>query len=211
MNASENPFTATQDSSSPNKSDDSAENLVQRLRSGNDAAYETLVRDYGGRMLATARRFLPRPDDSADAVQDAFISVFQSIHQFESNCKLSTWLHRITVNACLMRIRSQNRHPTASIDDLLPKFDSSGHHVRKVRNDDETWSRVMRAENSARVRECIGLLPEPYRVVLLLRDIEELDTEETAQVLDVTPGNVKTRLHRARQCLRVLLEERFSL
>src|SRR5277367_5727871 len=111
MNASENPFSATQDSSSPNKSDDSAENLVQRLRSGNDAAYETLVRDYGGRMLATARRLLPRPDDSADAVQDAFISVFRSIQQFEGHCKLSTWLHRITVNACLMRLRSKNADP----------------------------------------------------------------------------------------------------
>jgi RNA polymerase sigma-70 factor (ECF subfamily) len=78
-------------------------------------------------------------------------------------------------------------------------------------NDDDTWSRVMRAENRARVRECVDLLPEPYRMVLLLRDIQELDTEQTALMLNVTPGNVKTRLHRARQCLRVLLEERFSL
>jgi len=162
-------------------------------------------------MLATARRLLPRPEDSADAVQDAFISVFQSILQFEGNCKLSTWLHRITVNACLMRLRSQNRRPTASIEDMLPQFDSSGHHVRSVMNDDDTWSRVMRAENRARVRECVDLLPEPYRMVLLLRDIQELDTEQTALMLNVTPGNVKTRLHRARQCLRVLLEERFSL
>src|SRR5277367_3298270 len=163
MNRDENPTSTTQDSSPAGTSDDSADDLVNRLRGGDDAAYETLIRDYGGRMLATARRLLPRPDDSADAVQDAFISVFRSIQQFEGHCKLSTWLHRITVNACLMRLRSQNRHPSASIDDLLPKFDSSGHHVRKVRNDDETWSRVMRAENGARVRECIDLLPEPYR------------------------------------------------
>src|SRR5271156_5341475 len=104
MNATGNPISATQDLSPPNKPDGAAEELVQRLRSGNDAAYETLVRDYGGRMLATARRLLPRPDDSADAVQDAFISAFQSLHQFEGSCKLSTWLHRITVNACLMRL-----------------------------------------------------------------------------------------------------------
>src|SRR5271156_459577 len=211
MNATGNPVSATQDSSSPNKSDGGAEGLVQRLRIGDDAAYESLVRDYGGRMLATARRLLPSPDESADAVQDAFISVFQSIHQFEGNCKLSTWLHRITVNACLMRLRSKKRRPETSIEELLPKFDASGHHAHKVTNDDETWSQVMRAENRAQVHQCIDLLDEPYRMVLLLRDIEELDTEETALMLNVTPGNVKTRLHRARQCLRVLLSESFSV
>jgi RNA polymerase sigma factor (sigma-70 family) len=83
-----------------------------------------------------------------------------------------------------------------------------GHHAHKVINDDETWSRVMGIENRAQVHQCIDLLDEPCRTVLLLRDIEELDTEETALMLNVTRGDVKTRLHRARQCLRVLLQER---
>jgi RNA polymerase sigma-70 factor (ECF subfamily) len=140
-------------------------------------------------------------------VQDAFLSAFRSLEGFERNSALGTWLHRILVNVCLMRLRAQSRSREVRIDDLLPTFDRSGHHSRPVRAwEDEALARLTRAETRAHVRACLDRLPDSYREVLVLRDIEELDTEQTAQQLGINPGAVKTRLHRARQALRTLLE-----
>lgn len=185
---------------------DAEADLVRGLRCGDEAAYETLVRELGPRMLAVAGRFLPCPQDAADAVQEAFISAFQSIDSFGEEARLGTWMHRITVNSCLMLLRSRRSRPAVAIDELLPMFDAAGRHARPVVGPDDTFACVSTAERRARVRECIHSLPEPHRSVLLLRDIEEFDTEETARLLGSTPGAVKTRLHRARQMLRSLLE-----
>jgi RNA polymerase sigma-70 factor (ECF subfamily) len=106
-----------------------------------------------------------------------------------------------------MKLRSRSRSRVVPIDDLLPSFDKTGHHSRPVRPwTDNTLGRLNWPETCAQVRACIDELPEPYREVLLLRDIEELDTEQTARHLGINPGAVKTRLHRARQSLRTLLE-----
>jgi RNA polymerase sigma-70 factor (ECF subfamily) len=181
--------------------------FVDRLRAGDELAYETLVRQYSGRMLAVARRFLGCSDDSADAVQEAFVSVFQAIHAFEGNSTLATWLHRIVVNACLMKVRSRSRRRLVSIDELLPAFDDTGHHVQPVVPWSDSASNCLsQAETQAQVRACIDLLPDDYRSILLLRDIEEIDTQTTAQMLGISVPAVKTRLHRARQALRRLLD-----
>jgi RNA polymerase sigma-70 factor (ECF subfamily) len=181
--------------------------LLARVRVGDEEASAALVRKYSGRLLAVARRFLRCEEDSADAVQDAFLSAFRSLERFKGNSSLGTWLHRIVVNMCLMKLRARSRSRTVPIDDLLPTFDDTGHHTRLVRPwEDQALSRLTREETRAQVRACIDGLPEPYRAVLLLRDIEELNTEETAVHLGINPGAVKTRLHRARQALRTLLE-----
>jgi RNA polymerase sigma-70 factor (ECF subfamily) len=181
--------------------------LLERVRAGDERACEALVRWHGGRMLAVARRFLRTEEDSADAIQDAFLSAFRSLDSFEGNAALGTWLHRILVNVCLMRLRVRSRRREVRIDDLLPTFDETSHHSRPVRPwGDHALARLTRAETCAQVRACIDELPEPYREVLLLRDIEELDTEQTARHLGINLGAVKTRLHRARQALRTLLE-----
>ena len=185
--------------------------LLRCLRAGDEQAYEVLVRQYSGRMLAVARRLLGRGDESADAVQEAFCSAFQAIDRFEGVSALSTWLHRIVVNACLMKLRSRSRRPTVSIGDVLPAFDETGHHVQPVAQwSEEPCNRLERAETQKQVRACIDLLPDDHRLVLLLRDIEELDTEQTAEVLGISVPAVKTRLHRARQALRSLLEPLFA-
>ena len=181
--------------------------LVAKLRAGDERAYEALVRLYSGRLMTIARRFLPQEHDAADAVQDAFIAAFKSVQSFEENARLWTWLYRITVNACLMKIRSSKRGRTVSIEECLPTFDETGHHTRHPRQwAEDAHDVACRAELREQVRECIHKLPEAYRTVLLLRDIEQKDTEETAQLLGCTTTNVKTRLHRARQALRTLLE-----
>ncbi len=101
--------------------------LLERLRRRQDAAYEELVRVYGGRMLAVARRFLRSEEDARDAVQDAFLSAFRSIDAFEGNSRISTWLHRIVVNASLMKLRTRRRKPEQSIEELLPSHLDDGH------------------------------------------------------------------------------------
>lgn len=181
--------------------------LVEGLRRSDDGAYEQLVRQYGGAMLAVARRFLHDDDDARDAVQDAMVAAFKAMRFFREDARLSTWLHRITVNACLMKLRSARRRPTTRIDELLPRFDETGHRIeleteRETLIEDAVDAPLVRA----RVRDCIEKLPETYRSVLLCRDIEELDTAETATLLGISPENVKTRLHRARQALRQMIE-----
>jgi RNA polymerase sigma-70 factor, ECF subfamily len=181
--------------------------LVERLRARNEEAFETMVRQYGGRMLATARRLLGNEHDANDAVQQAFISVFKSIAGFNGEAKLSTWLHRIVVNAALAQMRYRRRRPELPIDDLLPRFDEEGRWAgdgaqQSVARENLTDGR----ETQELVRRCVDRLPEAYRSVLVLRDIEELNTDEAAEMLAVTPNAAKIRLHRARQALKTLIE-----
>ncbi len=184
--------------------------LLARLRAGEDDAYHQLVRDYGGRMLAVARRFLRNEEDARDAVQDAFLSAFRSIGSFEGGARLSTWLHRIVVNAALMKLRTRRRKPEKPIEDLMPGFIEDGHFAQipmawRPSAADELESREVREL----VLRNIDLLPAIYRTVLLLRDVEERGTETTAELLGITTAAVKTRLHRARLALRNLLDPHF--
>ncbi|HSB61020.1 MAG TPA: sigma-70 family RNA polymerase sigma factor [Vicinamibacteria bacterium] len=185
--------------------------LLPRLRRGEAGAFEDLVRQQTPRLLAVARRLLRNEEDARDVVQEAFVSAFRSLGSFQGSCQLSTWLHRIAVNAALMKLRSRRRKPEEPIDELLPAFLEDGHHAvhpREWRHDAESLLELR--ENRDFVRACIDRLPETYRTVLVLRDIEELDTEEAARLMGVTPNVVKVRLHRARQALRTLLAPRFQ-
>ncbi len=185
--------------------------LVSALRAGEPAAYERLVRDYGGRILAVCERLLFNREDARDAVQETFLSAFRSLESFDGRSQFATWLHRIAVNASLMKLRTKRRHPEHSIDDLLPTFQADGHR----RDPGSRWTNSAgeiseQRETQQLIREKIEALPESYRNVLILRDIEELDTETVAEMLELSPGAVKVRLHRARQALRTLLEPIFG-
>lgn len=185
--------------------------LVARLRAGDEAAFEEAVRRYGPPLSAVIRRYLPDEHEAQDALQDAFLSAFKALSQFQADSALGTWLHRIAVNAALMKLRTRRRRPERPIEDLLPKFFDDGHRADprgpwSLQPDDVAVGR----ENVERVRRAIDQLPESYRIVLLLRDIDERTTEETATLLEMSIANVKTRLHRARQALRELLDREFG-
>jgi len=185
--------------------------LLTSLRAGHEWAFETMVRLYGGRLLAVARRFTRNDEDAQDVVQSAYLSAFRALSDFEGACQLSTWLHRIVVNTALMKLRSRRRKPEESIEALLPAFQEDGHHVEQF----SEWSApadqlLERKETRATIRACIEQLPENYRAVLKLRDIEELSTQEVAEMLGMTPTAVKVRLHRARQALSTLLRKQYA-
>ncbi len=181
--------------------------LLAALRGGDDRAYERLVSDHGGRMLAVARRMLRNEEEARDALQEAFLLAFRGLPRFEGSSRLSTWLHRIVVNAALMKLRSRRAHPEESIEPLLPAFLEDGHASASYRDWPESADRLLeRSEVRGLVRASIDRLPATYRTVLLLRDIEELDTSEVAEQLGISANAVKIRLHRARQALREQLD-----
>lgn len=184
--------------------------LLERLRRGDEGAYEELVRAEASHLLAVARRFLRQEEDAQDAVQQAFLSAFRALPSFNGQCRLTTWLHRIVTNTALMKLRTRSRKPETAIEDLLPTFLEDGHQANPMSDwAADAHDRLQRLEVRSQVRAAIDQLPEGYRTVLLLRDIEELDTEETARALGLSEGAVKTRLHRARQALAGLLEPVF--
>jgi RNA polymerase sigma-70 factor (ECF subfamily) len=186
------------------------EEFLAALRANDAAAVAKLVRSESPRLLSVARRVLRNEEDAKDAVQDGFISALSSLDRFQGGAQISTWLHRIVVNACLMKLRSKRSRPEEAIDGFLPAFEEDGHIAVPASDWAPSEDLVMRDEVCRLVRASIDRLPESYRVVLLLRDIEELTTEETAEALGLTVVAVKVRLHRARQALRGLLDPRLQ-
>jgi RNA polymerase sigma-70 factor (ECF subfamily) len=188
----------------PTTADPQAE-LLARLRAGDEAAYEELVREQMPVLLRVARRLLHSEEDARDAVQDAFVSAFRALPNFRGDSRLGTWLYRIAVNAALARLRARGAGDEVSLDDWLPRFAADGHPAEAA----EPWpadAGTEARERREQVRRAIDRLPESYRTVVILRDIEELSTDEAAEALGISPGAVKVRLHRARQALRSLLD-----
>lgn len=185
--------------------------LVAAMLAGDAAAYERVAREHAPRLLAVARRLLRNEEDARDAVQEAFVSAWKGLAGFRAGARLSTWLHRIAVNAALMRLRARGCRKEATVTDLLPKFIDDGHQLEPQTPWRDTADAAMLTSEDCRlVRSAIDRLPDTYRTVLLLRDIEGMDTEQAAGVLQISTNAVKIRLHRARQALRALLEPHFA-
>jgi RNA polymerase sigma-70 factor (ECF subfamily) len=169
--------------------------------------HERIVPEVGGRLLQVARRILRDEEDARDAVQDGLVSALGALDTFRDGARLSTWLHRIVVNAALMKLRARRRRPETPIESLLPVFDAI---TQRPAAPVAAWpesaeAALQRREIRLLVHRCIDRLPEAHRAVLRLRDIDDLDTVEVAAALGLTPNAVKIRLHRARQALRTLL------
>ena len=176
--------------------------LVERLKAGDRAAFEQLVRCYGPQMLLVARRFFKREADAEDALQDAFLNVVRSIGNFGGRCRLATWLHRVTVTAALMRLRTRRRRPETLIEEL-----PGGVGGAATRSDTglPPLEALSQQELRDRVRESLQRLPERDQSVLLLHDVQGLDLRETAHLLGVGTSTLKTRLRTARQKLHGFL------
>ena len=168
---------------------------------------EDMVRDNITWMIRVAERLLKDHAMAEDAVQEAFVSAFRGFDNFQNSSTLKTWLHRITVNTALMKLRQLKRLAEHPIDEYLPEFDR---HDCRI---EPPWQAISSVEeiisneqHLAQVHAAINQLPDTYRIVILLRDIEGYSTEEVAQVLDISGSNVKVRLHRARSALKKLIE-----
>lgn len=186
--------------------DDDECELIRRLRSGSAEAFAEVVRTQSRPLLAVARRILVNEEDARDAVQETFVAACRGITSFAEESRLSTWLHRIAVNVSLMQLRRRRRHPVTP-DGLACIGDEgawmAGGGLSQPRLDDAVERRRIRAL----VRRAIARLPETHRRILLLRDLEDRSTEETAALLGISPNAAKIRLHRARHALRAILDE----
>jgi RNA polymerase sigma-70 factor (ECF subfamily) len=191
--------------------------LIAQLKVNDDAAFTQLVQDYSDKMYAICCRYFKCRDDAQECLQKAFIQTFQHIHSFKEDCQLSTWLHRVTVNCALMQIRSNQRRrhtsienipfETSRLDDFSQHYNSYGERTIFADyqgNNIETL--FEKNEQKINLTELILQLPEKYCNVLILRDIQELSTKESAQILAISQASVKTQLHRARLLLKVLIK-----
>jgi len=165
-----------------------------------------VVEAYIGPLLRVARRYLCE-EDACDAVQETFIKVLGAIQTFRGESRLLTWIQRILINQCINKSRSQKRLAEIPIDDLLPSYHEDGHRVTPTPAWPESLNDVVDRERLCGLVETnIAKLPLAYRTVLMLRDIEGMSGKETAEMLDLSVGAVKVRLHRARQALRALMD-----
>jgi RNA polymerase sigma-70 factor (ECF subfamily) len=188
--------------------------LIAQLIKNDDSAFEQLVRQYSPKMLTIAQRFFSQPDDAKECLQLSFIQVFEKVANFRHEASLATWLHRITVNTALMMLRKQKRHqhlPFDGIDDFTQQYNSHGERTLYADNSGNTLESLFELkEMTDDLKKIIHSLPEKYCNVLLLRDIQELSTRETAEILAISPASVKTQLHRARLFLKNIIVRQHS-
>ncbi|MCU0485127.1 MAG: sigma-70 family RNA polymerase sigma factor [Anaerolineales bacterium] len=174
---------------------------LEALKAGDRAAFSQLVETYSGKLYRLALKMLQNPQDAEDVLQETFIKAFRYINTFDGRSSLSTWLYRVATNEALMQLR--RKHPdSVSIEEPDENGDTEQEPLQIV-----DWcclpeQELLSSETRRRLDEAVSRLPETLKTVFLLRDIEDLSTAETAEVLNLTETAVKTRLSRARLRLR---------
>ena len=180
----------------------SDEEIVYRVRAGETALYEVIMRRYNQRLYRIARAILHNDGEAEDVMQDAYVRAYEHLDQFAARAPFATWLTRIAVHEALARLRGRNR--IQSLDDTEDNGDQSMQIPSKSPDPEQSASG---AQLRGLLEEAVLDLPEHYRIVIMLRDIEELSTAETADALDLTEDNVKIRLHRGHGMIRSWLFE----
>jgi RNA polymerase sigma-70 factor (ECF subfamily) len=183
--------------------------LVEQVRAGDIAAYDTLVRKYERQIFRIAQHITQNREDAEDVMQDAFLKAYEKLDQFQGNSKFYTWLVRITVNESLMRLRKRRTGKLVSIDEDLETEEGS------VPRDIADWApdpeqNYTQSELGEILEKTIKGLPPGFKVVFELRDVQGLSTEDTAEALGLSIPAVKSRLLRARLQLRERLSRYFK-
>src|SRR5881394_2789265 len=189
---------------SPSDASASDEELVARARQKDYGAFEELMDRYEDKVFRLAYRFVRNESEAKEILQDTFLSIWRKLDTFKGDSQFSSWVYRVAANAALMRLRAQRRHPEISTEELpigyldrVGQLPAIGENWAK-RPDDQLQSEELRQH----IQAAVDSLPDLYRTIFLIRDVEGLSTEETAEVLGISVPTVKTRLHRARIALR---------
>jgi len=167
------------------------ESLARRFADGESAAFEELVHRHETRVYNLCLRMLGSPEDARDATQEAFFAVFRKISSFRGDAAFTTWLHRIALNACYDALRRRRRDPVGD----LPENEPDTHSVDPAE----------RAADVVDVQRALMLVPEDFRSVLIMHDVQDMPYDQLSEVLGVPTGTVKSRLHRGRLALADLL------
>jgi RNA polymerase sigma-70 factor (ECF subfamily) len=182
--------------------------LIEGFRQGDYTCFEKLVGENERKIYNLALRMLGNADDAFDILQDTFLKVYGNIDKFRGDARLSTWMYRIAMNEALMKIRREKGKMVS-----LDTFKVTEGEVRSL--DIEDWAqrpldKLLTKELGERMEAAVSLLPEDYRAVFLLRDVEGLSNAEIAEILEISVPAVKSRLHRARLFLRGELSKYFA-
>ncbi len=183
----------------------SDEEVVERVKSGHTALYEIIMRRYNQRLYRVARAILRDDSEAEDVMQDAYVRAYQHLDQFAGKASFATWLTRIAVNEALARLKLRKR-----IDQLDQDEENGGTFMGLTETAPGPEMMASTAEMTQLLEEALLQLPEQYRTVVMLRDVEEMSTSETAAALELTEENVKVRLHRGRLMVRNWLMERIG-
>ncbi len=189
----------------------SDETLVERAQDGDYAAYEEIVRRYQDKAFRLAFSLMKNESDAQDVVQEAFLNVYRKLDTFKGESQFGSWMYRVVVNAALMRLRKKKRRSEVHVDDEDAEFREDDYYVAsvpewRVRADEAAENRELRQK----IIEAVDELPAKYQTVFLLKEVEGLPLKDIADVLDLSVGGVKSRLHRARLHLRATLEPYLS-
>ena len=187
--------------------------LIGRLRAQDPSVLEILMERYSPRIYRVAFGITRSHGDAEEVVQDVFVTLFRKIDSFEGRAALGTWLYRVAANAALIKRRGKRAEVEVHLEDYLPSFKADGHREGDRAMLLADWSgtperELLSGEAREILEEGLALLPDHYRAILVLRDVEELSNEEVAEALGESVASVKSRLHRARMALREVLTRR---
>jgi RNA polymerase sigma-70 factor (ECF subfamily) len=179
--------------------------LIERLKAGDQDAFETIFNLYSPKLYGVAKRILGEVADTEEVIQDVFWTVYRKAKSFRGNSQFSTWLYRLTINAALAKIRREKKHSkVVEYEEYLPKFQEDGHHlVRPVVDWSDTLDeKYAKQEVQELLAQALDQLKPLDKSVVVLSDLEGMSDKEIAATTGLTVSAVKTRLHRARLFLR---------
>ncbi len=184
--------------------------LISRLRERDEQAFGEIVRTYGDKVFSLIYRMLGNRQEAEDVAQDVFITVFKTIESFRGEAKFSTWLLRIAANHSKNRIKHLARRPTEGVDpeDVSQVRQSADRPTPPVQAHIDAPDKMLEAaEIEKLMQHAIGELPEDQRLLIVLRDIEEMSYEEIGEITGLPEGTIKSRLHRARMAIKEELDK----
>ena len=182
--------------------------LVKGVMNGEESCFVELVEKYGSKVVNLAMRITRNQEDAEDVLQEVFITVFKKLESFQHKAQFSSWLYRVAMNSSFMKIRSRNRRRTVSIEDVEPTIKHNWVGTRTEMYDVDFMS--SRHELRAAIEAAVEKLPEDYRAIFILRDIDGLSNEAVGKVLQLSVPAVKSRLHRSRLMMRQELKEHYD-
>jgi RNA polymerase sigma-70 factor (ECF subfamily) len=183
--------------------------IARRVAGGDQVAFERLMRRYNRRLYRLARAILKDPAEADDVLQDVYLSAYQSLRQFRGDAALSTWLSRLVLNECSGRLRRNNRR--RNIIPMVSSTNSPEVDTVAAKDSDLPDQEIGRAQLRDLLEHKLDELPEPFRLVFVMRSVEELSVQETAQTLDIPEDTVRSRHFRARSLLREALAQEIDL
>jgi RNA polymerase sigma-70 factor, ECF subfamily len=179
--------------------------LIEEFKAGNQKSFEELIQRYSTKAFSLASRLTRNQEDAEEVLQDVFVTVYRKIGSFQGKSTFSSWLYRVTVNAAFMKLRKKKQDQSVPMEDVLPQLQNTP--LIRASENLEGDRATQRSEVVQALELAIGKLPEEYRPVFILRDVDGLTSREVGKILNLSVPAVKSRLHRSRLMIRKRLTQ----